>query len=866
MKKRVLAAAIAAMCLVGTVPVSVVPITGVAENESLEQVAANKEPDKKDTITEFGTGGTWTNPEDYDFILKNMTLNDVIELSIKSDTVVLKWSDFTDYKGEDISSESSLWEKEWTFKIDDVYTLIVCGKTDVIFPDHVYLSDNSKRRIDICTDDVKAFLNKGIGEDSLSISDDIKEHFRVYETYSDENTKPERRLVQDFKSIIRYYNVPVRFVFTEYDNIDNILASAYATKKYYVVEQHDGTLQCYNEHLKEMKSNRQTIKNGETVTLPYLDIPEKAFERFNDPDFVKKYISPNVNVKNVYYLSGESSHMGTAIYYRTDKGDYVYYNHYSIGEKLFPIEDFCKYQKAISDELAKHSDENGSGDIDISDLMDLSKYELKNVAASSENIKGDANCDGQVDLSDAVMIMQALANPNKYGIEGTAEHHLSEQGKLNGDMNGDGLTVGDAQSIQRKLLGLDETDSNQNIDNSEYLFGNEPSGSVMTPQRLALNCNSFCANGETLNVKMLMGDKYTYNQEHNSYPNYDSEGYPEYSIFATENFNKIDDERLIINGKQSEFTKTFSKDDMKSLDISQKEGDYSSYYNDTAEIDFSNYTSGSTGCISFRFGWKADGENPLNPKSDFTGTSQTMYFYVGENGTGISINGAEAAKKAYDEKSDIDIMFYDSPYVKWNDKEVMSNLYEKVRKPNDEVLPIIFKLSSSPNGNFEYKGKTLEEYGKERLSQNYLKYEQLLIYGDYLKYGEDIYKTGASDGTKWVKEFYEETIDDIGEELISKYIVGGEFLKDKLEADIAELKKKANDAYNEAEKAYLKSISDKAIKQLDKQNIKYEYKTDPKRLVIYVTADEFKSLTIDNVSRYGLDTSVANGLTVDAVF
>ena len=167
-----------------------------------------------------------------------------------------------------------------------MYTLIVCGKTDVIFPDHVYLSDNSKRRIDICTDDVKAFLNKGIGEDSLSISDDIKEHFRVYETYSDENTKPERRLVQDFKSIIRYYNVPVRFVFTEYDNIDNILASAYATKKYYVVEQHDGTLQCYNEHLKEMKSNRQTIKNGETVTLPYLDIPEKAFERFNDPDFV----------------------------------------------------------------------------------------------------------------------------------------------------------------------------------------------------------------------------------------------------------------------------------------------------------------------------------------------------------------------------------------------------------------------------------------------------------------------------------------------------------------------------------------------------------------------------------------------------
>ncbi len=97
------------------------------------------------------------------------------------------------------------------------------------------------------------------------------------------------------------------------------------------------------------------------------------------------------------------------------------------------------------------------------------------------------------------------------------------------------------------------------------------------------------------------------------------------------------------------------------------------------------------------------------------------------------------------------------------------------------------------------------------------------------------------------------------------YIVGGEFLKDKLEADIAELKKKANDAYNEAEKAYLKSISDKAIKQLDEQNIRYEYMTEPKRLVIYVTAEEFKSLSLDNVSRYGLDISVTKGVTVNAI-
>ena len=62
-------------------------------------------------------------------------------------------------------------------------------------------------------------------------------------------------------------------------------------------------------------------------------------------------------------------------------------------------------------------------------------------------------------MADAVMIMQALANPNKYGIDGTAEHHLTEQGKLNGDMDGNGLTVGDAQAIQRKLLGIVENEA-----------------------------------------------------------------------------------------------------------------------------------------------------------------------------------------------------------------------------------------------------------------------------------------------------------------------------------------------------------------------------------------------------------------------
>ncbi|MBQ8348889.1 MAG: glycoside hydrolase family 9 protein [Ruminococcus sp.] len=69
---------------------------------------------------------------------------------------------------------------------------------------------------------------------------------------------------------------------------------------------------------------------------------------------------------------------------------------------------------------------------------------------------GDANCDKTVDMSDAVLIMQSLSNPDKYGLGGTDEHAITEAGIKNGDcyMTGDGLTNNDALSIQKFKLNL----------------------------------------------------------------------------------------------------------------------------------------------------------------------------------------------------------------------------------------------------------------------------------------------------------------------------------------------------------------------------------------------------------------------------
>ena len=69
---------------------------------------------------------------------------------------------------------------------------------------------------------------------------------------------------------------------------------------------------------------------------------------------------------------------------------------------------------------------------------------------------GDANCDGNVALSDAVCVMQAIGNPDTYGENGTDKNRITAQGAINGDVNdpGSGLTNSDALSIQKYLLKL----------------------------------------------------------------------------------------------------------------------------------------------------------------------------------------------------------------------------------------------------------------------------------------------------------------------------------------------------------------------------------------------------------------------------
>ena len=63
-----------------------------------------------------------------------------------------------------------------------------------------------------------------------------------------------------------------------------------------------------------------------------------------------------------------------------------------------------------------------------------------------KTLYGDANCDGNVDISDAVLIKCFLINSKKYS--------LSTQGKKNADVqgNGNGINAQDAVAIQKYIL------------------------------------------------------------------------------------------------------------------------------------------------------------------------------------------------------------------------------------------------------------------------------------------------------------------------------------------------------------------------------------------------------------------------------
>ena len=135
-----------------------------------------------------------------------------------------------------------------------------------------------------------------------------------------------------------------------------------------------------------------------------------------------------------------------------DKAAWLYfcpwYMNYLTSEQNNPVEELVKIY--TSDYC-----------ITLDELPDLKSYPISEekppvTSGNEENHWGDANCDGKVDMSDAVLIMQSLSNPDKYGLGGTDDSAITKQGLINADVfnHGDGVTNNDALEIQKYKLNL----------------------------------------------------------------------------------------------------------------------------------------------------------------------------------------------------------------------------------------------------------------------------------------------------------------------------------------------------------------------------------------------------------------------------
>ncbi|MDD7516398.1 hypothetical protein [Ruminococcus flavefaciens] len=341
---------------------------------------------------------------------KDMTLNDVIELAKKGNE--LDWADFKDYKGRDVGSGLYIWE----FTLEDGYVLDVGGTTDKK-PLYILLSHDDDKGVDIRTNDVEKYIT------SMPFTAVAAETTPV--------TTITTSAVDD--PIVQTAVVTVTIIDISGDNI--------------LVKPIDGSPE---------------LKSSSKFSLSAKQLPADINPKVD----MKLEITYNGGILETYPAEFSEIKKVTVLKTFTVLETYDTYVLVSVdGSRLFRDLMFL-YKKYIGSNIdpvpGMKLTLGYSGILETFPGQFTGVHDVKVVSENAGLIKGDSNCDGSVDMADVVFIMQALANPDRYGEKSIEYTGITALGKLNGDMNGDGLTVGDAQAIQIKLLGLDNDENTDN--------------------------------------------------------------------------------------------------------------------------------------------------------------------------------------------------------------------------------------------------------------------------------------------------------------------------------------------------------------------------------------------------------------------
>ena len=204
-------------------------------------------------------------------------------------------------------------------------------------------------------------------------------------------------------------------------------------------------------------------------------------------------------------------------------------------------------------------------------------------------------------------------------------------------------------------------------------------------------------------------------------------------------------------------------------------------------------------------------------------------------------------------------------YLWWKNRlSVTWRLNQAIQDDPEGTFTVIanYRPATGDITDFTYEGKTLSEWAVASVDAMLLpeKMAELLKMGDELKYGEALYETGTPDGIIWDRRLYEDKIAYYGEELLSRYIVDGEFLREELENDLHDRKNtasaQAEEAYGRAYAAYLDEFMPKLAEELTAGGI--SCKRMPERngcLLLTVTAAELENLPLENPEDWTFDLS-----------
>ena len=263
--------------------------------------------------------------------------------------------------------------------------------------------------------------------------------------------------------------------------------------------------------------------------------------------------------------------------------------------------------------------------------------------ADKQMIMGDVNGDGTFGVTDVVLFQKwLLAVPDTV---------LANWEAADFDADG-GLDVFDLAMMKTALISqLQGSPELDDPDVQEILFGYTAPGTGSSKPtselKIAMKCKAFCPAGKTLTVDVAKLGFSTANM-------YEGNGFLyRYSIYPYNpiNYQKIENEPLIVNSEPGGYTKDYTGEDRQMFMLGIEYDDYSTYQHENAVLDFSSYPAGSSGSIAFGFAaiiYDEDGTLPEKPQSE--GNIQSLYFYVGEDGVGISNTSVEDAENAYQNK------------------------------------------------------------------------------------------------------------------------------------------------------------------------------------------------------------------------